>query len=129
MPDEHAVVFDDDDLFCILFTRIFKSRNIQVSAYPNPRDYQCSPSQVKTCPVAEPCADFLLTDHTMPEMTGLEFLQMIQRKGCKIQPERKAIISGNWLAEDLAAAARLGVRVFEKSSSKQQILNWVETTP
>ena len=126
MIKQTAVVFDDDDLFCYLFTRIFTKRGIKVKIYSNPSLYFCSNPSVESCPVETPCCDFLLTDQLMPDMTGLEFLNRAKQIGCKIPDCRKAIISGNWLEEDLKTAKHLASLVFDKSDSLQLIDCWVE---
>ena len=123
-----AVIFEDDDIFCHVFSRIFTKNGIEVSLYTNPSLYFCSDPSIKFCPVEAPCCDFLLTDHLMPDMTGLEFLNMTKQMGCKIPDCRKAIISGNWLDEDLKTAKGLVSLVFDKSDSLQLIDCWVESS-
>jgi CheY-like chemotaxis protein len=125
MAKQNAVVFDDDDLFLTLFTRIFKANGLKVTSYANPRLYLCSQPGVEKCPVEERCTDFLLTDFKMPGMTGLEFLRRVKQLSCKIPTSRKAIISGNWMDEDLKEARSLGIRVFHKSDAKKYISEWV----
>lgn len=126
MEEKRAVVFDDDEIFRILFARIFKSKNIRVKSYANPCLYFCMESGVDSCPAATPCADFLLTDQMMPEMTGLEFLMHTRRMQCKIPDSRKAIISANWKEEQLEEAMQLSSYVFHKSDAKEQISLWIE---
>jgi len=128
MTDQSAVVFEDDNLFCYLFSRIFIKQGVKVTIYSNPSLYFCSDPCVETCPVNSPCCDFLLTDHLMPDMTGLEFLNRTKQMGCKIPDSRKAIISGNWLDEDLKTAKQLASLVFDKSDSLQLIDCWVEAS-
>ena len=125
MPAVRVVVFDDDELFLTLFTRIFKSKNFQVKTYANPSLYFCMHSQTDSCPVDAPCTDFLLTDHMMPGMTGIEFLEKTRRMRCKIPDERKAIISANLTEEEYEKAKRLIPHVFHKSEAKEQIALWV----
>lgn len=122
-----AVIFEDDDLFCYLLPRIFTKNGIKVTSYTNPSLYFCSDPSVEFCPVETPCCDFLLTDQLMPEMTGIEFLNRTKQMGCKIPDCRKAIISSNWLDEDLKTAKKLASLVFDKSDSLQLIDCWVET--
>lgn len=125
MPKQNAVVFDDDDLFQILFKRILNTLDVEVKSFANPDLYFCSQPGVDSCPVAVPCVDFLLTDHMMPDMTGLEFLRRARQIGCKIPDCRKAIISGNWTDEDIKKAKLLVKHVFDKSDAVKQISAWV----
>jgi CheY-like chemotaxis protein len=120
-----AVVFDDEELFHILFTRIFKAHKINVICYPKPDLYFCMQPGIEKCPVDAPCVDFLLTDQKMPDMTGLEFLQRTKQMDCKILDCRKAIISGNWLDGDLKEAKKLVRNVFAKSEAKELIGRWI----
>ena len=105
MSARKVVVFDDDDLFHLLYARILKANQVQVRSYSDPCQYVCQQPGVETCPANGPCADFLLTDHQMPGMTGLEFLSRIKQLKCKIPDHRKAINSGNWTEEEIAQAA------------------------
>ncbi len=126
MTKQSAAVFDDDDLFCSLWVRILKKKEIKVSIYSNPSLYFCSHPSIETCPVETPCVDFLLTDNKMPEMTGLEFLRRIKQMGCKIPDHRKAIISGSLESGDQQKAKQLTSNVFDKSDAKEKISLWIE---
>lgn len=126
MAERCAVVFDDNDLFRMAIVRIFKSKNIEVKSYPNPGLYFCMQSGADTCPVATACADFLLTDQRMHEMTGLEFLERAKKMQCKIPDSRKAIISANWTEETLDEAKQLSLNVFSKFNAKDQVSLWIE---
>jgi len=121
MKEMNAVVFDDDDLFRNLCTRIFISKNVHVTVYSSPSLYICMQPGIETCPIDVACTNFLLTDNRMPGMTGLKFLDQIKSMDCKIPDCRKAIISGNWLDEDMAEAKKMVSNVFHKSHSKEQI--------
>ncbi|HKL27298.1 MAG TPA: hypothetical protein VJ910_13830 [Desulfuromonadales bacterium] len=127
MEKPTAVVFDDDDLFRDLFARIFRGLDIQVDTYRHFAEYICSGPEIDACPVDGPCCDFLLTDKSMPDMTGLEFLKRTRRLGCKIPAERKAIISGHWSEEERAEASRLVEYVFPKNEAKKKICDWVKS--
>lgn len=126
MKNKPAIIFDDDDLFLILFTRIFKSKNINVKAYSGPDGYICMKSHVVTCPVSEACASFLLSDQKMSGTNGLDFLRTIKQMNCKIPDFRKAVISADWADEDIIEAKRLVPNVFYKTDSKKVISEWIE---
>jgi FixJ family two-component response regulator len=126
MSTKNAIVFDDDDLFRNLFTKIFSAKEIEVTTYQSPNLYFCSDPRVNSCPVETPCVNFLLTDNIMPDMTGLEFLTRLKHIGCKIPNCQKAIISGHWTDEDLITAKQLVSHVFVKSDSKELINSWIE---
>jgi len=125
---QSAVLFEDEELFCSLFTKILSKERVKVTTFSNPSLYFCSHPSVQSCPVESPCVDFLLTDNKMSEMTGLEFLERIKKMGCKIPAHRIAIISASLEGEDLSRANELTRNVFEKSDSKKLIPRWIEET-
>lgn len=129
MTELSAVVFDDDEFSCIVFARILKAKKVNVTSYSNHGLYICKQPGIETCPVTAPCTDFLLTENLTPGMTGLEFLKWLKQIDCKIPDCRKAIISANWVAEDLKEAKQFMSNVFHKSESNEKISTWVENTP
>jgi CheY-like chemotaxis protein len=125
MTVRKAVVFEDNDLYLLLLGKLFKANDIQFRSYSNPSLYLCCQPEINTCPVAEPCTDFLLTDNVMPYMNGLEFLKRTKQMNCKIPDCRKAIISASWTAEELAEANMLVSNVFAKNEAKEKISAWL----
>jgi CheY-like chemotaxis protein len=126
MSTKKAIVFDDDNLFRNIFTKIFRAKEIEVTTYPSPSLYFCSDPSVNSCPVETPCVNFLLTDNLMPGMTGLAFLTRLKHMGCKIPDCHKAIISAYWSDEELLTAKQLVSHVFVKHDSKELISSWIE---
>lgn len=126
MTDKNAIVFDDDDLFCRIASRILKAKNINVATYSSPSEYLCSQPGIDSCPVTTQCADFLITDNKMQDMTGLEFLNRLNQLECKIPNCRRAIISGNWTEEDLEIAKKLAKHVFDKFEAKERLSLWID---
>ena len=117
MPKQNAVVFDDDDLFQILFKRILNTLDVEVKSFANPGLYFCSQPGVDSCPVAVPCVDFQLTDHMMSDMTGLEFLRRTRQIGCKI-PDCRSGASGRPLERSGGTYSGGSVRVYPLSARK-----------
>ena len=126
MTDKSAIVFDDNDLFCHIATRILKDKSINVATYSSPIEYFCSRPGIDSCPAVTPCVDFLITDNKMQDMTGLEFLNRLNQLECKIPNCRKAIISGDWTDDDLKIAKQLTTNVFEKFDAKERIPAWID---
>ena len=126
MTDKNAIIFDDDELFCYIATRILKDKNINVASYSSPIEYFCSQSGIDSCPVATQCVGFLITDNKMQDMTGLEFLKRLNQLECKIPNCRRAIISGNWTDDNLKIAKQLVKHVFDKFEAKKVFLQWIE---
>lgn len=120
-----AIAFDDNDLWCELYKRIFDKNQISIKTYSSPKHYFCQKEDFDLCPVDSPCTDFLITDHNMPEMTGLEFMRKAKKMRCKIPDNCKAIISGTWTEEEFEEAKKLCCNVLDKSDGKNQISLWL----
>lgn len=125
MTIKRAVVFDDSELFCYLFSKFFKKYGVQVTTHEKPCQYFCIQAGVNSCPVTTPCTDFLLTDQQMPDMSGLEFLIRIQQMECKIPDCRKGVISANWTDEDKQKAQQIVPNVFDKSDTKDKVMKCI----
>ncbi|MEJ2491114.1 MAG: response regulator [Desulfuromonadales bacterium] len=108
-----AIAFDDNDLWCELYKRIFDKNQISIKTYSSPKHYFCQKEDFDLCPVDSPCTDFLITDHNMPEMTGLEFMRKAKKMRCKIPDNCKAIISGTWTEEEFEEAKKLCCNVLD----------------
>ena len=76
------------------------------------------------CPEGYMCADIIMTDVKMPNMTGLEFVDMQKRKGCKAQ--NIAIMSGTWDVEEIAHAKRLDCVIFKKPLEIDELKKWID---
>ena len=120
-----AIVIDDNDLSRNLLAEIFKEKKIRVSTYSDPTDF-LREHESDSCIGEKPCFDFILTDNKMPLMTGLAFLEHINRKGCLIPKAQTAIISGDWLGDDIKKAQELGCRIFSKPCPIEEIFAWVD---
>lgn len=79
------------------------------------------------------CCDIVIVDYHMPEMTGLEFLEQMHLRGCKINPTHKFILTGNVLDVDAQSRRKIGCGILEKpvelSAIKEIIDQVVELTP
>lgn len=122
---KRALVFDDNLIGRRLLTEILQEKQFKVNAFSSPTDFPPVKEIVK-CPLLHSVYDILITDNKMPNMTGLELLELQQHKGCKIPDHHKAIISGSWTKKDLERTKQLGCKVFHKPCPIDQIINWLE---
>lgn len=117
----------DDDVQCLnLSEAYFQYKGFEVSAY---LQATCPMfEQVAAyCSLEEPIYDLIVVDNDMPNMKGIEFLEYIQEKGCKIPNTRKAILSGGISNEERDRAKSLGVKVFDKPCPLDVLDQWIET--
>jgi len=67
------------------------------------------------------CGDILFVDYKMPRMTGLEFVELMAKRGCKGLTENKIIMSGDTTAIDIAKVEKLGCKVVQKPLSLSEV--------
>ena len=87
---------------------------------------RCDGESNRLCHGHETCADVLIIDQWMPEMTGIEYLARRHDWGCRALGQRKALISANLSEQQRLQALELGCTVFAKPVSLEQIENWLE---
>ncbi len=125
MSPKTALLFEDNDFYREVMTEVLLEKNFQVAAYTDPTAF-LSQKAACCCAASGPCADVMITDNQMPGMTGLEFLEHVRARGCKLPNDSTAIISGNWSKQDHAQALKLGCKIFHKPTSLDAILDWLD---
>lgn len=121
-----ALVLEDDSDCLSLLTAILTKNNLKVRAFSDPVTYLNTRLE-DDCLNQCPCVGFILTDNNMPGMSGLDFLEKLERDDCRLPNNRKAIISAYWTEEMRERAQKLGCRVFHKPFSIAEIYAWIES--
>ncbi|MCU0626668.1 MAG: response regulator [Gemmatimonadaceae bacterium] len=119
LAPRRVLVLDDDQLVLRTMTRILERAGHQVTGYTEPRT-------ALMALVTDPgCADVIVTDLTMPGMTGLEFLAALRRADVRTP----AIMCSGYLDEETARRARLlgVVQLFDKPVPHDQLVRAVES--
>ena len=116
------LIFDDDESIRDMLWRYFDRRGYEVFTFPHPRS--CPICEISECtrPLAESCADLIITDLNMPFMRGLDFLQQQRSKGCKVK--NLALMTADLEEADRSRAKELGVTVFEKPFLLADLEKW-----
>jgi response regulator RpfG family c-di-GMP phosphodiesterase len=125
MRKRRAVIFDDEDAVLAMLREFFILRDYEVLVFRVPS---------VVCPIQGrdvlacgplPCADVMITDFLMPEMTGIELLRQQSLRGCTMDPRNKAVISG-YLDEAKGEKIReLGFTFFEKPLELPTLEHWL----
>lgn len=123
-----ALVLDDNELLRKLMSTILRSKNFEVFEYSSPIEF-LSQNPICNQNGCDEYVDLILTDNQMPGMTGLEFLEMIRGKGCTFNNRLVGIVSGYFSNEQLERARSIGVNIFHKPMSMNDISNWIDQCP
>jgi len=58
-------------------------------------------------------------------MTGLDFIELMSKRGCKGHPSNKIILSGNTSEIDMERVRQVGCQVIQKPVSLEQVDQFV----
>lgn len=125
MRKRRVILVDDEAIVLLVLRNFFEMREYEVLALNEPvicpvygEDSQCN--------ALVPCGDILITDNKMPRMSGLELLEAQTRRGCKLTPRNKALLSGFLEPEDQGRLQAMGVASFQKPMEFADLGAWVE---
>jgi len=118
-----AVVIDDEDSIRDLFYDILKERGYEVYTSSEPLVCPVYLNFGCPCPGEHFCADIIITDLHMPNMTGSEFIEHQKNSGCKVQ--NIAVMSGSWTDEEIEHAKSLDCHIIKKPFNIGEIKKWL----
>jgi CheY-like chemotaxis protein len=121
-----AVVIDDFKLFRDLLTEILQERGYAVTSYATPHEFKCLKGNFCRCTAEQRGVDLLLTDNRMIYLSGLELIEQLQERNCRLLAKNRAIISDLWTHEEKNRARQLGCQTFEKPFSLATIQTWLD---
>jgi CheY-like chemotaxis protein len=120
-------VFVIDDEACIrdTFKMYLEDQGHEVLTSDRPSG--CAVYQGHDCQNDSPCGHALFIDYFMPGMNGLEFIEMMQKAGCKGMMQNKIIMSGDSTAIDQERAEELGCMIVQKPVSFHTLDKIIDT--
>ena len=119
-----AVIFDDNDLIRHNLWYFFDQRGYQVFTFPEPGVCPLHVVRECPCPGDTSCADLIISDVDMLGRNGIDYVEKLLEKGCKLR--NLAFMSGYFTARDADRAAKLGCVLFSKPFEMDAIAAWVE---
>ena len=105
-------IVDDEECIRDTFKWYLEDLGHEVIVASDPM--QCSVYKGHLCSEDQACIDVLFTDYRMPRMNGLEFIELMSKKGCKLAAQNKYIMSGNTADIDMDKAKELECFILEK---------------
>jgi DNA-binding NtrC family response regulator len=119
-----TIIIDDDNSVRELLVLTASLRKHEVFSFASPIDCALSQDTPCSCEPGYACCDVLITDHMMPDMTGLEFLEILEKKKCLIP--NKALVTAAQSNSVMGKAKSLGCTLFRKPFQISQICSWLE---
>ncbi len=122
------IIIDDDPSINLLLKTALSKQGHHVLTFPDPTACPCPVLKQPFCycPQEFPCADIVVSDIVMPNMSGIDFFKTQRAGGCKAPNENKALVSATTTQEHFDAADELGCQFFTKPFKLVDIVKWVE---
>jgi len=117
-------IFDDDEEVRGVISELLENKGYEVYDFPEPGICPIHIDQQHPCPLEFACADFIISDLNMPNMTGLEFVINQKNYSCKVT--NIAILSGAWSESELKFAKQYGCKTFNKPIKAQELYSWLD---
>lgn len=118
-----ALVFDDDQVVRELLSSVLLRRGYEVYAFSEPGVCPLVSERQCPCPARYSCADIIITDLNMPNMTGLDLIENQIDRGCKVR--NLAVLSGDWSDHEVKRASQLGCMTFSKPLRVAELNEWL----
>ncbi len=125
MRKPRVIICDDEPTILEIFRTVMEKLGYEVLTASTPMTCVFYREDADECPQHNRCTDILITDQNMPDMTGLELLELQHQKGCKLTGKNKALMTGNADPELKERAETLGCRFLSKPMNISEITSWV----
>lgn len=116
-----SLVLEDDACLRKLIVTLLKEKGHESYAFPDPSVCPVYLKKDCPCPLDYACADIMITDIQMPNITGLKFIENQAKRFCKIP--NKAMMSGDGLNYKRKKQKNLIVRYLENHLILTNCLN------
>jgi CheY-like chemotaxis protein len=121
------LIFEDDPALAALLKQVLLQKGHDVHVFSDPTSCPVYRDHESECPQNTACADVIISDHMMPNMTGVDFFRFQRMRGCKAPDENKVLITGTAIHADLKKAIdELGCHFIKKPFKVAEILKWVD---
>ena len=121
-----SILCEDNEGIREILNYVLQKRGHEVFSFEDAGDCPLySLTECKCNNNLSPCSDIIISDVAMPKVSGLEFVENLKKKGCKI--EHIALVSGYWTEKSISKAKNIGCTVFHKPDFFEELIVWVTT--
>lgn len=121
---KRVLVVDDEVCITSVLTRIIASWGYDAASFSDVRSCISALPCTGACAFDSPCAHAIITDLHMPGVSGLDLVELLRARNCKIP--RIAIMSAD-CGEFLLRAAHTGCDFFEKPLDLTDLSSWLSS--
>jgi CheY-like chemotaxis protein len=108
------LMFEDETAILRPICTFLRAQGYEVLGFNTPKACPLLSDSKHECPHDQACADILITDMNMPEMTGYELIRTLARKGCGIPLRNIIVISSTMPSGQREEIASLGSHFLPK---------------
>jgi CheY-like chemotaxis protein len=122
------LIIDDEECIRETLAVFAEMLGYEPAVAVNPAECDVSNSTSGECAKETACADLLLIDQNMPNsMMGLDVIQRQIERGCKLDIQYKAVMSGALTEDEIKQAKKLGCHVLHKPVSFEILEKWINS--
>ena len=120
-----TILCEDNESVREILNFMLQERGHEVFSYKDAGDCPLSSYSGCKCNHMKFCSDLIISDVSMPNVNGLEFVENLRKNGCKIK--NIALVSGFWTEKNISKAKGLGCAVFHKPVAPEELFEWIDT--
>jgi CheY-like chemotaxis protein len=121
------IIFEDDQTLATLIKNLLFIKGHDVQVFSNPTVWPIYKNHEQQCPKNSSCADVIISDHIMPNMTGIDFFKLQRSRGCKVLDANKALVTGSFINAGLKHdIEELGCHYISKPFRVAEIIKWID---
>ena len=122
------LVIEDDQSLANLLKIALTQKGHEVLIYSDPTACPVYIDHASLCARETPCADVIISDYILPNMSGLDFYKIQRGRGCKALDQNKALITGSAITDEIKKdMEELGCHFIKKPFTIAEVIQWVDT--
>jgi response regulator RpfG family c-di-GMP phosphodiesterase len=125
MRKPRVIILDDEEIVLYNLREWMSKKGFEVLIFNEPKVCPIQGNNGEYCTKEKQCADILITDYKMPQISGIELLQKQSKRRCPIDIRNKTIISGSTDDEIKKTTYELRCSLFKKPFRLSEISDWL----